>query len=89
VWQTVVAIGVAIYVQNHFGFNGVRVPFIGDVEFTSVFQIPFTDRGFEVGALFFIVVAVIAIVGASNGVNLTDGLDGLAGGTLASPSSAT
>jgi phospho-N-acetylmuramoyl-pentapeptide-transferase len=27
-------------------------------------------------------VAVIAIVGASNGVNLTDGLDGLAGGTL-------
>jgi phospho-N-acetylmuramoyl-pentapeptide-transferase len=30
----------------------------------------------------FIVVAVIAIVGCSNGVNLTDGLDGLAGGTL-------
>ena len=82
VWQTVVAIGVAIYVQNHFGFNGFRVPFIGSVEFQSVVQIPFTDRGIEVGGLFFIVVAVIAIVGASNGVNLTDGLDGLAGGTL-------
>jgi phospho-N-acetylmuramoyl-pentapeptide-transferase len=82
VWQTVVAIGVAIYVQNHFGFNGVRVPFVGDVEFASVIQIPFTDRGIEVGGFFFIVVAVIAIVGASNGVNLTDGLDGLAGGTL-------
>jgi hypothetical protein len=24
VWQTIVAIGVAIYVQNHFGFNGFR-----------------------------------------------------------------
>jgi phospho-N-acetylmuramoyl-pentapeptide-transferase len=35
-----------------------------------------------VGAIFFIVVAVVAIVGCSNGVNLTDGLDGLAGGTL-------
>ncbi len=33
-------------------------------------------------SLIFIVVAVMAIVGASNGVNLTDGLDGLAGGTL-------
>jgi phospho-N-acetylmuramoyl-pentapeptide-transferase len=83
VWQTVVAIGVAIYVQNHFGFNGVRFPFIGDVEITTFITIPGTDRGFELGALFFIVVAVVAIVGASNGVNLTDGLDGLAGGTLA------
>ena len=82
VWQTVVAIGVAVYVQNHFGFNGFRIPFIGNVEFTTFVQIPFTDRGFEVGALVFIVVAVIAIVCASNGVNLTDGLDGLAGGTL-------
>jgi phospho-N-acetylmuramoyl-pentapeptide-transferase len=82
VWQTVVAIGVAIYVQNHFGFNGVRIPFVGDVEFTSIVPIPFTDRGVETGAIFFIVVAVLAIVGASNGVNLTDGLDGLAGGTL-------
>jgi len=29
-WQLVVAIAVAIYVQNHFGFNGLRVPFLGD-----------------------------------------------------------
>jgi phospho-N-acetylmuramoyl-pentapeptide-transferase len=81
-WQLVVAVAVALYVQNHFGFNGVRVPFIGDVVNTTLIPIPFTDRGFELGALFFIVVAIIAIVGSSNGVNLTDGLDGLAGGTL-------
>lgn len=82
VWQTVVAIGVAIYVQNHFGFNGVRVPFIGDVVNTSTVWLPGIDRNVEIGALAFIVVAVIAIVGASNSVNLADGLDGLAGGTL-------
>jgi phospho-N-acetylmuramoyl-pentapeptide-transferase len=82
VWQTVVAIGVAIYVQNHFGFNGVRVPFIGDVVDANTIFIPGFDRNVEIGAILFIIVAVIAIVGASNGVNLTDGLDGLAGGTL-------
>ena len=81
-WQLVVAIAVALYVQNHFGFNGLRVPFIGDVVSTTQIPIPFVGHSVELGAIFFIVVAVIAIVGCSNGVNLTDGLDGLAGGTL-------
>ena len=81
-WQLVVAIAVAIYVQNHFGFNGLRVPFIGDVVDTTQIPIPFVGHSVELGAIFFIVVAVVAIVGCSNGVNLTDGLDGLAGGTL-------
>ncbi len=81
-WQLVVAIAVAIYVQNHFGFNGLRVPFLGDVVITTQIPIPFVGHSVELGAIFFIVVAVIAIVGCSNGVNLTDGLDGLAGGTL-------
>jgi phospho-N-acetylmuramoyl-pentapeptide-transferase len=81
-WQLVVAIAVAVYVQNHFGFNGIRVPFIGDVVNTTTVAIPLTGRSVELGAVFFIIVAVLAIVGCSNGVNLTDGLDGLAGGTL-------
>ena len=81
-WQVVVAVVVAVYVQNHFGFNGFRVPFIGAVQFTAVIPLPLTDDGIQVGALIFIIVAVIAIVGCSNGVNLTDGLDGVAGGTL-------
>ena len=55
------------YIQSHFDITGIRVPFVGDV---------------IIGAIPYIVFAVIAIVGASNGVNLTDGLDGLAGGTL-------
>jgi phospho-N-acetylmuramoyl-pentapeptide-transferase len=82
VWQFVVAIGAAIYIQNHFGFNGFRVPFVGDVINTSTIWLPIIDHNVEIGSLIFIVVAVVAIVGASNGVNLTDGLDGLAGGTL-------
>jgi phospho-N-acetylmuramoyl-pentapeptide-transferase len=82
IWQLVVAIVVAIYVQNHFNFNGFRVPFIGNVVYTQLIPVPFVNRDVEVGAILFIIVAVVAIVGCSNGVNLTDGLDGLAGGTL-------
>ena len=81
-WQVIVAVAVAIYIQNHFGFNGLRVPFLGDRVDTTQIPIPFTGHNVELGALVFIVVAVVAIVGCSNGVNLTDGLDGLAGGTL-------
>jgi phospho-N-acetylmuramoyl-pentapeptide-transferase len=81
-WQVIVAVAVAIYIQNHFGFNGLRVPFLGDRVDTTQIPIPFTGHNVELGAIVFIVVAVIAIVGCSNGVNLTDGLDGLAGGTL-------
>jgi phospho-N-acetylmuramoyl-pentapeptide-transferase len=66
-WQIVVAIGAALYIQNHFDITGIRVPFVGDV---------------VIGPIPFVIFSVIAIVGASNGVNLTDGLDGLAGGTL-------
>jgi phospho-N-acetylmuramoyl-pentapeptide-transferase len=67
IWQVVVAVLAALYLQNHFGFTGFRVPLVGDV---------------FVGPIPWILIAVFAIVGSSNGVNLTDGLDGLAGGTL-------
>ncbi len=82
IWQLVVAIVVAVYIQNHFSFNGVRVPFVGNFEVTNTILLPVIDRKIELGAILFILVAIFAIVGASNGVNLTDGLDGLAGGTL-------
>jgi phospho-N-acetylmuramoyl-pentapeptide-transferase len=81
-WQLIVAIVVAVYVQNHFGFNGFRVPFIGTVTYTATIPIPLIGHGVELGSILFIILAVVAIVGCSNGVNLTDGLDGLAGGTL-------
>ena len=66
VWQAIVAIAAALYIQRHFGVTGVYVPLVGEV---------------EIGAGLFVALAVFAIVATSNGVNLTDGLDGLAGGT--------
>ena len=66
VWQTLVAIAAAVYIQKHFGVTGVFVPLVGE---------------WEIGATAFVLLAVFAIVAMSNGVNLTDGLDGLAGGT--------
>ena len=36
----------------------------------------------EIGAVAFVALAVFAIISTSNGVNLSDGLDGLSGGTL-------
>lgn len=67
-WQVVVAAFVAYQIQDTYQITGVRVPFIGEVAVDPMIYVPF---------------AAFAIVGSSNGVNITDGLDGLAGGTLA------
>ncbi len=67
IWQTSVAVAGAVYIQRHFAITGIFIPLVGE---------------WEIGAVAFVVLAVIAIVGTSNGVNLTDGLDGLSGGTL-------
>jgi phospho-N-acetylmuramoyl-pentapeptide-transferase len=67
VWQTAVAVLAAWYIQRHFEFNSVNIPFAGEV---------------VVGGLIFVLFVAFVIVGLSNAVNLTDGLDGLAGGVL-------
>jgi phospho-N-acetylmuramoyl-pentapeptide-transferase len=67
-WQTVVALVVAWQIQSTYEITGIRVPFVGDVVVEPWVYVPF---------------AAFAIVASSNGVNITDGLDGLAGGTLA------
>ncbi|TME87070.1 MAG: phospho-N-acetylmuramoyl-pentapeptide-transferase [Chloroflexi bacterium] len=66
VWQTIVGLVGAIYIQRHFGVNGVYVPLVGEV---------------QIGEVAFVALALFTIVAMSNGVNLTDGMDGLAGGT--------
>jgi phospho-N-acetylmuramoyl-pentapeptide-transferase len=66
-WLVVVA-GVAAYsIQSTYGIDQIAVPFVGPV---------------LIDPWVFIAFAAFAIVAASNGVNITDGLDGLAGGTL-------
>jgi phospho-N-acetylmuramoyl-pentapeptide-transferase len=67
-WQTVVAVFVAWQIQSTYAISGIRVPFVGDVFIEPWVYVPF---------------AAFAIVASSNAVNITDGLDGLAGGTLA------
>jgi phospho-N-acetylmuramoyl-pentapeptide-transferase len=66
-WQAVVAFAAAFQIQSTYEITAIWVPFIGDVAVSPMVYVPF---------------AAFAIIAASNGVNLTDGLDGLAGGTL-------
>jgi len=67
VWQTVVAVLAAFYIQRHFDITAINIPFLGEV---------------VIGGVLFIGFVAFVIVGVSNAVNLTDGLDGLAGGVL-------
>jgi phospho-N-acetylmuramoyl-pentapeptide-transferase len=66
-WLVVVAAVAAFQIQSTYQIDAIAVPFIGETEIHPWVYIPF---------------AAFAIVAAANGVNLTDGLDGLAGGTL-------
>jgi len=65
VWQTTVGLLAAWYIQRHFGFTEVSIPLAGEL---------------EIGSIAFVLFVAFVIVGLSNAVNLTDGLDGLAGG---------
>jgi phospho-N-acetylmuramoyl-pentapeptide-transferase len=67
VWQTVVAILAAVYIWNHFHLTGLNIPLVGQ---------------FEVAPAILVAFIAFVIVGTSNAVNLTDGLDGLAAGVL-------
>jgi phospho-N-acetylmuramoyl-pentapeptide-transferase len=66
-WQIVFAIAAAFLIQRTYQIDQIAVPFVGAVHIDPVIYVTF---------------AALAIVAASNGVNITDGLDGLAGGTL-------
>ncbi len=52
------------------------------VDRSSTIIIPFSGRTLDLG-IFYPVVAVILVVGIGNGMNFTDGLDGLAAGVAA------
>jgi phospho-N-acetylmuramoyl-pentapeptide-transferase len=65
VWQTIVGVAAAVYIQKHYAVTGVYIPLVGE---------------WEIGPFAFGVLALVAIIAMSNAVNLTDGMDGLAGG---------
>ena len=66
-WQVVVAGVIAYQIQQTYAISSLRVPFIGEVPIEPIVYVLF---------------GAFAIVATTNGVNFTDGLDGLAGGTL-------
>jgi phospho-N-acetylmuramoyl-pentapeptide-transferase len=67
VWQIIVALLVAYQIQDTYDIHRVIVPFLGP---------------FNIEPWLYIAFAAFAIVASSNAVNITDGLDGLSGGTL-------
>ena len=66
-WQSVAGFGAAIFLYSQ----------ANDPQLTSLFVPFFKEAVFDLGPVF-ILFAYFVIVGASNAVNLTDGLDGLA-----------
>jgi phospho-N-acetylmuramoyl-pentapeptide-transferase len=66
-WQVVLAGTIAFNIQRTYAIDSISVPFVGIVGIDPWLYIAF---------------AAFAIVATTNGVNFTDGLDGLAGGTL-------
>jgi phospho-N-acetylmuramoyl-pentapeptide-transferase len=68
IWLTVVAIVAAWQIQQTYAITAIAVPFVGAVSIDPLLYVGF---------------AAFAIIAAANGVNITDGLDGLSGGTLA------
>lgn len=66
-WQSVIALVVAVYLYQT----------ASPVELQFIFPV-FKDITFQLGFTSFVVITYFVIVGSSNAVNLTDGLDGLA-----------
>jgi len=67
-WQVVFAFAFAYLIQRTYNIDQIAVPFV-------VGAVPISPP-------LYVLFAAFAIIAASNGVNITDGLDGLAGGTL-------
>ena len=68
IWLTVVAFVAAWQIQQTYDITAIPVPFVGKVSIDPWVYVAF---------------GTFAIVAAANGVNITDGLDGLSGGTVA------
>ena len=81
-FQVGLAVMLAIFVYSH-GRNSRYVDFAGRaINAVRHFYLPFRVQPIHMGALGFVVVTVLTMVGSSNAVNLTDGMDGLAGGCM-------
>ncbi len=78
--QTLVAVIFAVLALQ-FPNNRFRTPAVPFVSFVRDTNVNFAFAGTLIGLILFVLWANLMIAGTSNGVNLTDGLDGLATGT--------
>jgi len=78
--QTLVAVIFAVLAVQ-FPNERFRTPAVPFVSFVRDTNINFAFAGTVLGLILFVIWANLMIAGTSNGVNLTDGLDGLATGT--------
>jgi len=78
--QTVVAVIFAVLALQ-FPNSRFRTPAVPFVSFVRDTNVNFAFTGTLLGLVLFVIWANLMIAGTSNGVNLTDGLDGLATGT--------
>ncbi len=79
--QTVLALFVGIYLWKLPATSELRIfgnKNIIHSNLVSDLMLPFCKYPYEVGAIVGVLIVLLAIVGSSNAVNLTDGLDGLA-----------
>jgi len=81
--QTALGLFVGIYLWNlpamsELRFPGKKSAILMHSNLVSDTMLPFCKYPYEVGAVVGVLIVLLAIVGSSNAVNLTDGLDGLA-----------
>ena len=81
--QTALALFVGIYLWNlpamsELQFPGKKAVLHLHSNLVSDLMLPFCNYPYEVGAVVGILIVLLTLVGSSNAVNLTDGLDGLA-----------
>ena len=81
--QTALGLFVGIYLwklpaTSELRFPGKKSVIVMHSNLVSDMMLPFCKYPYEVGAIVGVLIVLLAIVGSSNAVNLTDGLDGLA-----------
>ena len=84
VFQVGLGVLVGYFVYQHGLHNFAILGKLGeDIETYRILAVPFYKQGLTLTLGAFMVIAILVIAGTSNAVNLTDGMDGLAGGCLA------
>lgn len=71
----------AYWFSAKLGHDSITIPGFGPVNLTNIFELHIAYTGVYINL--YIVVAIFVIIAMANSVNITDGLDGLAGGLLA------